>query len=63
MENAKSEPAVSPATLPLLRCPRTGQPLRLVERDGVEMLATPDGECVYEIVDGTPVLITPRENE
>ena len=51
------EPAVAAVPLQLLRCPRTGQPLRLIERDGAEMLATPDGKCVYEIRDGIPVLI------
>lgn len=54
-------PTVSPATLRLLRCPQSGQPLRLVERDGAEILATPDGQCVYEIADGIPVLIVPDQ--
>lgn len=53
----ETEPTVATVPLQMLRCPRTGQPLRLIERDGAEMLATPDGQCVYEIRDGIPVLI------
>lgn len=59
---AQSEPTIAAVPLQLLRCPRTGQPLRLVERDGAEMLATPDGLCVYEIRDGIPVLIATEQN-
>ena len=56
---SEREPTVATVPLQMLRCPRTGQPLRLIERDGAEMLATPDGQCVYEIRDGIPVLIAP----
>ena len=56
-------PTISPVTLQLLRCPKTGQPLRLIERDGAEMLSTPDGQCVYEILDGIPVLIASDQRD
>ncbi|MFA6046306.1 MAG: hypothetical protein WC718_15080 [Phycisphaerales bacterium] len=59
----KSDTTISPVTLQLLRCPKTGLPLRLVERDGTEMLATPDGECVYEIRDGIPILIASEQRD
>lgn len=59
-KNGATEPLVSVAALRLLRCPKTGKPLRLVERDGIQHLATPEGECVYEIREGIPVLIAPE---
>ncbi len=44
----------------LLRCPATGQPLRIVRSDGVVELVTPDGAHRYPILDGIPVLV-PRQ--
>jgi uncharacterized protein YbaR (Trm112 family) len=45
--------ALDPATLALLRCPKTGQPLR---QQG-DRLVTADGTIAYPIADGLPVLV------
>ncbi len=48
---------IDPAVLALLRCPRTGQPLRAGIREGRAVLTTDDGRAVYTIVDGIPILL------
>lgn len=50
---ATPDPALRPEVLALLRCPETGQPLKL---DGLT-LVTPDGARRYPIRDGLPVLV------
>lgn len=49
--------SIDPAVLALLRCPRTGQPLRAEIREGRAVLTTDDGRAVYAIVDGIPILL------
>lgn len=49
-----------PATLRLLRCPATGRPLRLQERNGEAWLVSDDGAVRYPIEDGVPVLLAER---
>ena len=53
---------IDPAVLALLRCPRTGSPLRMEIRQGRSVLATDDGRAVYAIVDGIPILL-PDQSE
>ena len=48
---------IDPAVLALLRCPRTGQPLRAGIREGRAVLTTDDGRAVYAIVGGIPNLL------
>ncbi len=49
--------SIDPAVLSLLRCPRTGQPLRVGNREGRAVLTTDDGRAIYAIVDGIPILL------
>ena len=49
--------SIDPAVLALLRCPRTGNPLRAEIREGRPVLATDDGRAVYAIVNGIPILL------
>jgi uncharacterized protein YbaR (Trm112 family) len=48
---------IDPAVLALLRCPRTGAPLRVEIRQGRSVLATDDGCAVYDIIGGIPILL------
>jgi uncharacterized protein len=50
-------PPINAAVLKLLRCPVTGRPLIVENRDGVATLATDDGRIAYPIRDGIPVLL------
>lgn len=49
--------SIDPAVLALLRCPRTGQPLRVGNHEGRAVLMADDGRAVYAIVDGIPILL------
>ncbi len=48
---------MDPAVLALLRCPRTGRPLKLENRQGHAVLRTDDGRAEYPIIGGIPVLL------
>ena len=58
MRDAPTPSSIDPAVLAMLRCPRTGAPLKLAARSGRSILTTDDG-TVYEIRDGIPVLLPP----
>ena len=48
---------IDAAVLALLRCPRTGNPLRAGIREGRPVLMTDDGRAVYAIRNGIPILL------
>ena len=56
-ETAPNHSPIDPAVLALLRCPRTGRPLRAEIREGRPVLMTDDGRAVYAIRGGFPILL------